>query len=144
MLGQRLTDTNIWVRSKASKALQNFGSAASPQLTTMLTAFITNATDPHVIVWEDPIQIANGYLADELFNTLGSSTINATTNLLYPAVRAGLQQPDGMALNYLSGFIQNRLTLPHVQAVAPNLVAAIAVSVAGGPHVQRRNPLRRR
>ena len=32
VLGQRLSDTNICVRSKASKALQNFGSAASPQL----------------------------------------------------------------------------------------------------------------
>jgi hypothetical protein len=127
LLGQRLTDTNIWVRSKASKALQNFGSAASPQLTTMLNAFITNATDPHVIVWEDPIQIANGYLADELFNTLGASTINAPTNLLYPALRAGLQQPDGMALGYLSDFVGNRLTLTHIQAVASSLVSAIAV-----------------
>ena len=48
LLGQRLRDTNIWVRSKASKALQNFGSAAQPQLTTMLMAFTNNATDPHV------------------------------------------------------------------------------------------------
>ncbi len=127
VLGQRLNDTNIWVRSKAAKALQNFGGPALPQLTNMLTAFITNATDPHVIVWEDPIQIANGYLADALFNTLGASTIGANTNLLYPALRVGLSQPDGMALNYLSGFIQNRLTLTHVQAVASNLVAAIAV-----------------
>ena len=126
LLGQRLSDTNIWVRSKASKALQNFGSAASPQLTNMLNAFIANATDPHLIVWEDPIQIANGYLADELFNTLGSSTIHVNTNLLYRAVRTGLTQPDGMALNYLSSFLQNRLTWTHVQMVASNLVGAVA------------------
>ncbi len=126
VLGQRLTDTNIWVRSKAAKALQLFGSAASSQLTTMLTAFITNATDPQVIVWEDPIQIANGYLANELFITLGSSTINAATNLLYPAVRAGLKQPDGMSRGYMGDFIKNRLTWTQVQAVAPALVACIA------------------
>ena len=126
VLGLRLTDTNIWVRSKAARALKNFGTPALPQLTNMLTAFITNATDPHVIVWEDPIQIANGYLADALFNTLGSSTIGVNTNLLYPAVRAGLTQPDGMALNYLSSFLQNRLTLTHVQAVAPSIIDAIA------------------
>ena len=126
VLGQRLTDPDIWVRSKASKALQNFGSAALPQLATMLVAFTNNATDPHVIVWDDPIQISNGYLAEELFETLGSSTINAETNLLYSAVRAGLHQPDGMARMYLSDFIQNRLSLTHVQAVAPSLIAAVS------------------
>ena len=126
MLGQRLSDTNIWVRSKASKALQSFGNSALPQLTTMLGAFITNATDPNVIVWEDPIQIANGYLANELFQTLGSSTINAATNLLYPAVIAGLKQPDGMARSYMGDFIQNRLTWTHVQAVAPAIIACVA------------------
>ena len=126
VLGQRLSDTNIWVRSKASKALQSFGNSALPQLTTMLGAFITNATDPNVIVWEDPIQIANGYLADALFNTLGSSTINAATNLLYPAVIAGLKQPDGMARGYMGGFIKNRLTWTHVQAVAPAIIACVA------------------
>ncbi|MCX6929378.1 MAG: DUF6288 domain-containing protein, partial [Verrucomicrobia bacterium] len=128
VLGQRLTDTNIWVRSKASKALQQFGSAASPQLTNMLRAFVTNATDPHVIVWEDPIQIANGYLANELFVTLAGPTSAASTNLLFPALRAGLNQPDGMALDYLSGYIQNTNYFPlaHVQAVAPSLINAIA------------------
>ncbi len=126
LLGQRLSDTNIWVRSKASKALQNFGNSALPQLTTMLGAFITNATDPNVIVWEDPIQIANGYLADELFQTLGASTINVATNLLYPAVIAGLKQPDGMARSYMGDFIQNRLTWTQVQAVAPAIIACVA------------------
>ena len=126
MLGQRLSDTNIWVRSKASKALQSFGSSALPQLTNMMGAFITNATDPNVIVWEDPIQIANGYLANLLFQTLGSSTINVATNLLYPAVIAGLKQPDGLARSYLGDFVQNRLTWTQVQAVAPSLIAAIA------------------
>ncbi|MCX6878404.1 MAG: DUF6288 domain-containing protein [Verrucomicrobia bacterium] len=129
-LSQRLSDTDQWVRGKASNALRNFGSAASGQITPMLTAFAANATDPNVIVWDDPIQIANGYLADTLFQALASNTNalsgSARTNLLYPALRAGLKQPDGMARMYLGDFIQNRLTLADVQAVAPSIVDAAA------------------
>ena len=70
----------------------------------MMTALITNATDPNVIVWSDPLQIANSYLSQGLFgnavpdgspgNNVATYTINANTNLLYPAVRVGLKQPD--------------------------------------------------
>jgi autotransporter-associated beta strand protein len=129
-LSQRLSDTDQWVRGKAANALKNFGAAASGQLTPMLTAFAANATDPNVIVWDDPIQIANGYLADTLFQALASSTNaltgSARTSLLYPALRAGLKQPDGMARMYLGDFIRNLLTLADVQAVAPSLVDAAA------------------
>jgi autotransporter-associated beta strand protein len=129
-LGQRLSDTDQWVRGKAANALRNFGAGASSQLTPMLTAFTANATDPNVIVWDDPIQIANGYLADTLFTDLATTTNaltgTARTSLLYPALRAGLKQPDGMARMYLGDFIKNRLTLTDVQAVAPSLVAAVA------------------
>ena len=129
-LGRRLSDSDYWVRGKAANALKNFGSAASSQLTTMLTAFTANATDPDVIVWTDPVQIANGYLANTLFQALENNTnaLSGTdrTNLLYPAVRVGLNQPDGMAQMYLSDFIQNKLTWTDVQAVAPSLVSAVA------------------
>ena len=125
-LGRRLSDSDYWVRGKAANALMNFGSSASSQLTTMLTAFVANATDPNVIVWTDPIQIANGYLANTLFQALESNTIAADKSLLYPAVRAGLKQPDGMARMYLSDFLQNRLTWTDVQAVAPSIVGAVA------------------
>ena len=125
-LGQRLSDSDVWVRGQAAKALKSYGTAANPQLTPMLTAFAANATDPNVIVWNDPIQISNGYLADALFQTLPTYTIAAAKSLLYPAVQAGLKQPDGMARSYLGSFIKNRLTLADVQAVAPSIVDAIA------------------
>ena len=129
-LGRRLSDSDPWVRGKAANALKNFASAASPQLATMLTAFSANATDPNVIVWNDPVQIANGYLADTLFQALATNTNalsgSSRTALLYPALRAGLNQPDGMARMYMGDFIQNKLTLSDVQAVAPSIVAAAA------------------
>jgi hypothetical protein len=125
-LGQRLSDSDLWVRGQASKALKNFGGAASPQLTPMLTAFAANATDPNVIVWSDPIQIANGFLAETLFQSLSGHTIAAAKSLLYPALQAGLKQPGGKARNYLGGFIENRLTFADVQAVAPGIIQAAA------------------
>jgi hypothetical protein len=126
-LGRRLSDLDPWVRGKAANALKNFGTSASSQLTTMLSAFVANATNPDIIVWDDPIQIANGYLADTLFQTMASNTIAADKQtLLYPALRAGLKQPDGMARMYLGDFIKNRLVWADVQAVAPSIVTAAA------------------
>ena len=129
-LSQRLSDTDLWVRAKAANALKSYGTGANSQRDPMLTAFAANATDPDVIVWSDPIQIANGYLADVLFQTMASNTNALTgtnrTNLLYPALRAGLKQPDGMARMYLGSFLKNRLTLADVQAIAPNIVDAVA------------------
>ena len=126
-LSQRLSDTDLWVRGKASNALKNYGSAASSQVNTMLAAFTANATDPDVIVWDDPIQIANGYLADTLFRAMANNTYAADKQtLLYPALRAGLKQPDGMARMYLGSFLKNKLTQADVLAVAPSIVAAVA------------------
>ena len=66
--------------------------AASPLLTHMMVAFITKATDPNVIVWDDPLENANRYLSLVLFgntvqagspgNNVAAYTINANTNLL--------------------------------------------------------------
>ncbi len=72
LLTQRLDktiETDSWVRAKAAATR----SAATPpprparNVTPMLTAFIANATDPDVIVWSDPIQIANNFLSFALF-----------------------------------------------------------------------------
>ncbi len=130
LLSQRLTDTDLWVRAKAAKALRSFSpEASSSQLTPMLNAFIANATDPEVIVWEDPIQIANNFLSFALFgdsvyngNNIAPYTLNAPKNLLYPAVRAGLRQPDSNPRLGVSNFTYN-LTLADAQALAPELLA---------------------
>ena len=105
LITQRLDkriETNSWVRAKAASAIRSYTPAtASAQRDPMLTNFVANATDPDVIVWDDPIQIANSYLSFALFgdavyggNNIATYTINASKNLLYPAVKAGLKQPD--------------------------------------------------
>ena len=120
-------ESDVWVRGKAALALNNMGASASPDLTPMLTAMTANATDPDAIDWNDPVQISNGYLAEALFNgNLSSTTIGASKSLLYPAVKAGLKQPDSHARSYLDSFIQNLLTLPDVEALMPDLMQVVA------------------
>ena len=125
LLAQRLTDPDLWVRAKAANALKNFGPAAGEQLTPMLTAFVTNATDPEVIVWADPVQIANGFLSNALFQTLPKNTIAATKSLFWPAVKVGLKQPDSNPRNTAADFVRNNLTLEDVQALAPDLFQCV-------------------
>ena len=128
LIGQRLSDPDIWVRAQAATALRSYGSAASAQLTPMLTAYAANATDPEVIVWNDPIQIANGYLSFALFgdavyggNNIATYTINAAKSLLYPAVKAGLKQPDSNPRTGAASFANNYLSFADLVALTPDI-----------------------
>ena len=132
LITQRLSDPDSWVRAKAASALRSYGSTASTQRDLMLTAFTANATDPDVIVWDDPIQISNGYLGFALFgdavyggNNIATYTINAARNLLYPAIQAGLKQPDSKSRLGAATFCYNYLTLADVQALIPDLFEVV-------------------
>ena len=132
LISQRLSDSDFWVRATAATALRSYGSAANTQLTTMLTAFTTNATDPDVIVWTDPVQISNEFLSFALFgdavyggNNLATYTINASKSLLYPAVKAGLKQPDSNPRFGVASFANTYLTLADVQALTPDLFQCV-------------------
>ncbi len=124
-LSQRLKDDDLWVRAKAANALRNYGSAARPQINPMLAAFVANATDPEVIVWKDPIQIANGFLSNAIVDSdLAPYTIAADKSLLYPAIKAGLKQPDSNPRMTVSKFTNNYLTLADAKALTPDLFEA--------------------
>jgi len=136
LITQRLDktiETDSWVRAKAASAIRSYDIAtASVQRDSMLTAFAANATDPDVIVWDDPIQISNGYLGFALFgdavyggNHIGAYTINASKSLLYPAVKVGLKQPDSKARLGPAKFCYDRLTLADVQALIPDLIQVV-------------------
>jgi autotransporter-associated beta strand protein len=129
-LSQRLSDSDLWVRAKAANALRSCGSGASSQVVPMLAAFAKNATDPDNIDWDDPIQISNGLLSFPLFGDGGDSrldmasvTLAADKNYLYPAVKAGLKQPDSKSRKGVTYFT-NSLSLADAQALTPNLFEA--------------------
>ncbi|MEI6606278.1 MAG: DUF6288 domain-containing protein [Verrucomicrobiota bacterium] len=126
-LARRLSDPEIWVRAKAAKALGQINAAAAPAVPDMLGAFIKNVAPTYPFEkgfnWSDPLQIANGYLAEALFKQLGADTIKADRSLLYPAVRAGIKHPAGMWRDIPSGFVRDRLELADIVALAPDLFA---------------------
>ena len=130
-LTRRLRDADIWVRAKAAKALTAMGGAAASSVPAMLDAFVTNVKPTYPFEagfnWSDPLQIANGYLSETLFNHLGTTTINANKSLLYPAVRAGIKQPAGMWRGQLSDFVMNLLTLEDVKNLAPDLFEEVTL-----------------
>jgi autotransporter-associated beta strand protein len=126
-------EPNSWVRAKAAAAIREYPPAdASVHRDAMLAAYTANATDPEVIVWDDPVQIANNNLSFAIFgdavyggNNISSYTINAPKNLLYPAVKAGLKQPDSNSRFGASQFCYDFLTLPDVQALALDIFESI-------------------
>ena len=126
-LTRRLSDTDIWVRAKAAKALGQIHTDAVAAVPDMLTAFVKNVAPTYPFEkgfnWSDPLQIANGYLAETLFKNLGGETIKSDKKLLYPALRAGIKHPAGMWRDILSGFVQDQLSLADVVALAPDLFA---------------------
>ena len=123
LLAQKLSDPDVWVRAQSALALNNYGTLASAQWTPMLTAMTANATNPEVIVWNDPLQIANGYLSNALFenSSAASLTSSAAKSLLYPAMKAGLKQPDSNPRIGPADFANNSLSFADIVALAPDI-----------------------
>ncbi len=126
-LARRLNDTDLWVRAKAAKALGQINAAdVAPALPDMLGSMVANVAPTYPFEagfnWDDPLQIANGYLAETLFSRLVPYTLTSDKALLYPAVRTGIKHPAGMWRNQLSDFVQNSLTLADIKALAPDLL----------------------
>ncbi|MCF7731599.1 MAG: DUF6288 domain-containing protein [Akkermansiaceae bacterium] len=131
----KTTETDLWVRAKAASAIRSYTSAtASAHRDTMLTRFTANATDPDVIVWSDPIQMSNNFLSLALFGdaiygggNIRDYTINAAKNLLYPAVQAGLKQPDSYSRSGASRFGFDKIPLTDVQTLIPDFFKVIEI-----------------
>jgi hypothetical protein len=121
-----LTHQDRWLRVKAANALKNMGDAAKPVVPDMLKAVAKTAEPLQPIVWDDPIQLTHGELAAALFQgQLRDSMKGIDPELLYPAIRAVSRNADGMARATLRDFFENRLTVEDVQALAPDIFAAV-------------------
>ena len=128
VLVRLLTHEDRWLRVKAANALKNMGDAARPVLPDILKA-VADTTEPlQPIVWADPIQFTHGELAAALFEgLLRSSIMGIDPELLYPAIRVISRNADGMARARLNNTFENLLTLKDVQALGPDILAAIFI-----------------
>jgi len=126
VLVRLLTHQDRWLRVKAANALKKMGDGAKPALTGMLQAVVTTAEPLQPIVWEDPIQLTHGELAATLFgNVMKNSIEGVDRKLLYPSIRAVALNADGMARATLRKTFEKLLTLEDVQALGPDLLAAV-------------------
>jgi len=115
-----------WVRYKAAQAIRKMGGAAKPVLPDILKAMVQTAEPLKLINWADPIQIAHGQLAAAVFQgPLNDALKQADPKLLYSAIRSVANNADGMARATLRGFFENRLTAEDVQALGPEIFAAV-------------------
>lgn len=123
-----LTHEDRWLRVKAANALKNMRDAAKPVLPDMLQAVVDTVEPLEPIVWEDPIQLTHGELAEAIFGGLLRDGVkDIDRKLLYPAIRAVSLNADGMARGRLSNTFEHHLTQEDVEALAPDILAALMV-----------------
>ena len=121
-----LSHEDRWLRFKAAQAIRKMGNTASPVLPDILKTLVATAEPLQPINWNDAIQLTHGQLAAALFSgPLAGQLKQADTKLLYPAIRVVSRNPDGMARATLRGYFQNNLTVEDVQALAPDIFAAV-------------------
>ena len=126
VLVRLLTHQDRWLRVKAADALKKMGDAAHPVLPGMLAAVVVTAEPLQPVVWDDPIQLTHGQLAEALFGGLMRKSIQGVdTNLLYPAIQAVSRNADGMARMHLKNTFEKQLSVADVQALGPDILAAV-------------------
>ncbi len=126
VLIRQLSHQDRWLRYKAAHAIRNMSGEAKSSVPAILKAVVDTAEPLKPIAWADPIQITHGQLAAALFQgPLENGLRQADPKLLYAAVRAVSNNADGMARATLRDFFENRLTLEDVQALGPDLFAAV-------------------
>ncbi len=126
ILIQMLSDDDRWLRFKAAQGIRKYGASAKPVLTDILKAVVKTKESWQPINWADPVQLTHGQLAAALFSSpLTDSLKGVDGELLYPAIRAIASNADGMARAKLRGFFENKLSVEDVQALAPDIYAAV-------------------
>jgi hypothetical protein len=126
VLVRLLQHDDRWLRVKAAEALKKLGNAARPVLPGMLQAVVDTAEPIQPVVWDDPIQLTHGALAEALFDGLMKNSVQGVDkDLLYPVIRAVAKNADGMARMHLRGTFEKHLTAEDVQALGPDILAAV-------------------
>lgn len=127
VLVRLLSHQDRWLRFKAAAAIRVMGGEAKPIVPDALEAVAKTAEPLQPIAWADPIQLAQGQLAEALFGGALVNTVKETSpKLVYPAVRAVATNSDGMARSRLKSYFEKDLTLEDVQALAPDILRAVA------------------
>ena len=121
-----LSHEDRWLRFKAAQGIRKIGVKGKSALPEILKAVAKTAEPLQPIHWDDPIQLTHGQLAAGLFTgPMADALKEVDPKLLYPAIRAIASNADGMARATLRGYFENKLSLEDVQALAPDIYAAV-------------------
>ncbi len=121
-LRKALRAEDLWLRIQAADALTAIGTAAVPALPELLEMLAEGPTK------EDPRNMQQRYLTFAIFNKrgglLGNSLEGVDLELLYKAVRAGLQNEDGRARGSFVTVYEN-LTDEEIKPLLPAILRAV-------------------
>lgn len=126
ILIRHLSHDDRWLRFKAAEGITTMGKFNDLELTDILKAIAKTAEPLEPINWADPVQLTHGQIAAGIFS---GPTVNVLQkldrDLVYPAIRTIANNADGMARAKLKSYFENKLTLEDVEALAPDIFAAI-------------------
>jgi hypothetical protein len=126
VLVRLLTHEDRWLRYKAANSIKKIGGAPAQEVRDVLEAVAKTAEPLQPVAWADPVQFTHGQLAEALFSgSLKDTVKDCSPKLVYPAIRAVATNPDGMARMHLRGYFENNLTEKDVQALGPDIYAAV-------------------
>lgn len=121
-----LTHEDRWLRYKAANSIKKIGGVPNQEVRNVLEAVAKTAVPLQPVAWADPIQFTHGQLAEAIFSgPMKDSLKEVSPKLVYPVIRAVATNPDGMARMHLRGYFENQLTEKDVQALGPDIYAAV-------------------
>jgi len=127
-LTETLESNDLWLRILSAQSLCNLGEAAAPAIPTLLKRFA--ASDPE----GDPRGMENRYLSFALLGRggpLSRSLDGLDRELLFAAIRSGLQNEDGRARGQF-GALLKKIPFEELQPIMPAIHQAIAQSSPSG------------
>lgn len=128
-LKEQLNHEDLWLRVVAAEALANIGPAAISAVPVLLERLAVGPTA------EDPRGMEQRYLAYSLFDgrrgLLAQSLDQVDRDVLYKAVRAGLQNEDGRARGSISS-IYGRLSFEEIKVLLPAIHRAVVEPAPSG------------
>lgn len=120
---------DLWLRVLAAEALASIGEPAKTAVPMMLSRLAGDATE------DDPRKMEQRYLSFALFNEreglIGRSLEGVDRELLFDAVRAGLQNEDGRSRSSFSSVYTN-LSLKELEPLLPSIHRAIVEPAPSG------------
>ena len=123
-----LSHPDRWLRFKAANSIKKIGGMPDAITAEVVKAAVKTAEPMLPVAWSDPVQLAQGQLADAIFSgPMKNSLKNLDTKLLYQIIKVVAKNPDGMARMHLRGWFENQLTQEAVEALAPDLLASVKI-----------------